>query len=152
MDYLDTSAFAKLYLMEDGSGWMERRVWPSGPEPAATLVLTWLESTSALMRRAKGGSITAHEAAQGLSLLNREWQWRISKLTTTENVIREAHRLISQYALRAYDAVHLAAALDLNQRQIAGGFPSVVFISADQEQLRAAVAEGMVTENPNLHP
>ena len=47
-----------------------------------------------------------------------------------------------------YDAVQLAAALELNRISQGG----IVLVSADQDLNAAATAEGLTVENPNLHP
>jgi hypothetical protein len=50
------------------------------------------------------------------------------------------------------DAVQLAAGLDISQQSIAAGRGPVTFVSADAELNRAASAEGLVVDDPNLHP
>ena len=54
--------------------------------------------------------------------------------------------------LRAYDAVQLAAALELNGRWVAAGMGGIILVSADQALNDAALAEGMAVEDPNTHP
>jgi predicted nucleic acid-binding protein len=60
--------------------------------------------------------------------------------------------LAEEHGLRGYDAVHLAAALELQDRRRAMQLPLLTFVSADDDQLRAAAAEGCPKENPNWHP
>lgn len=50
-----------------------------------------------------------------------------------------------------YDAVHLACALALNEPLVDSGQPPLIFVAAD-EDLLAAAAEGLATDNPNDHP
>jgi hypothetical protein len=54
--------------------------------------------------------------------------------------------------IHGYDAVHLACALALNDPLIESGLPPLTFISADNDLLAAAVAEGLPTDNPNNYP
>ena len=61
-------------------------------------------------------------------------------------------RLANTYALCAYDAVQLAAALEINQKEQAAGFAPVTLVSADSDLNAAATTEGLTVENPNLHP
>jgi len=63
-----------------------------------------------------------------------------------------AIRLTQRHPLRAYDAVQLAAALLINQRLAAEGFPHLVFVSADGRLCTIGLAEGLLIENPSLHP
>jgi predicted nucleic acid-binding protein len=59
-------------------------------------------------------------------------------------------RLIEKHGLRGYDAVQLASAILLHRRRQQLGLPPLIFVSADEDLLAAAQAEGLVTENPNL--
>ncbi|MBU0702365.1 MAG: hypothetical protein KKC18_00665 [Chloroflexi bacterium] len=52
----------------------------------------------------------------------------------------------------AYDAVHLATALSINQRLVEAGEPALTFLSADVRLNDAATAEGLAVDNPNEHP
>jgi hypothetical protein len=60
--------------------------------------------------------------------------------------------LARAHALRGYDAVHLAAATTLNRQRLALGLGAVTLVSADAELNRAAVAEGLLVEDPNRYP
>ena len=61
-------------------------------------------------------------------------------------------RLANTHALRAYDAVQLAAALAINQKEQDAGFAPVTLISADQALNDAATAEGLTVDDPRSHP
>jgi hypothetical protein len=54
--------------------------------------------------------------------------------------------------LRAYDAVQLAAALELRQQHKDAGLAPVTLISAEQPLNAAAIAEGLTVDDPNNHP
>jgi hypothetical protein len=60
--------------------------------------------------------------------------------------------LAERHGLRGYDAVHLAAAVFVRRDRQAHAPPPITFVSADREQCSAAAAEGLLTDNPNLHP
>jgi hypothetical protein len=60
--------------------------------------------------------------------------------------------LAERHALRGYDAVQLAAALELQTVLTASGLPALTLVSADAELNAAAAAEGLTVEDPNLHP
>ena len=57
-----------------------------------------------------------------------------------------------KHRLRAYDAVQLAVALDVHQRQHDAGLGTVTLISADQALNAAALAEGLPVDDPRSHP
>jgi hypothetical protein len=55
------------------------------------------------------------------------------------------------YALRGYDAVQLAAAVEIHTRGEILGLSVLTLISADEDLNVAAAAEGLSVENPNSH-
>ena len=59
-------------------------------------------------------------------------------------------RLANAHALRAYDAVQLAAVLELNSRYQASGLGGITLVSADRDLNTAATAEGMAVEDPKF--
>ena len=63
-----------------------------------------------------------------------------------------AASLVQIHGLRAYDAVQLAAALDINTDRAAAGLSAVTLVSADGALNAAAVAEGLAVDDPNAHP
>jgi predicted nucleic acid-binding protein len=73
-------------------------------------------------------------------------------LEITPALLAEAERLAEVHGLRAYDAVQLAAAADLQRERLANGLSRPTLISADQELNAAAMAEGIAEDDPNSHP
>ena len=62
-----------------------------------------------------------------------------------------AGQLVQRYPLRAYDSIQLAAVLKLQPTFAQLNLASLTFISADNRLLSVAQAEGIVTDDPNLH-
>jgi predicted nucleic acid-binding protein len=61
-------------------------------------------------------------------------------------------RLAETHALRGYDALQLASALEVNAGLVGRSLPPLTFISADRELNNVASAEGLGVDDPNLHP
>lgn len=61
-------------------------------------------------------------------------------------------RLLELHPLRTYDALHLASAIAVNEQLMAAGRQPLTFLTADNRLLAAAVAEGLIVDNPNEHP
>ena len=80
-----------------------------------------------------------------------DWVTLYSRVAVDDALISDAMYLIQRHALRGYDAVHLAASLELHNFRQQLQLPTLTFVSADAEQLEAAKAEGLLTENPNLY-
>jgi len=47
--------------------------------------------------------------------------------------------------------VQLASALAANQALVLRKLPPLIFVAADDRLVKVAMAEGLATENPNLH-
>ncbi len=80
-----------------------------------------------------------------------DWLRRYEIVEVSNTVTERAMALAARYVLRGYDAVHVAAALELQEFYRVVQLPPITFVSADEEQLRAAQAEALPTENPNSH-
>ena len=57
-----------------------------------------------------------------------------------------------KHGLRGYDAVQLAAAIQVRDERLALGASPPTLVSADTELNAAAMMEGLRVENPNHHP
>lgn len=137
--YLDTSSLVKLYVAEIHSDVVAE--WAEHTEAVATSRVAYPEVMSALARRWSQGDLTDEEQALAREGLSGDWQTFIL-LPVNE---RRAGELAADFFLRGFDAIHLAAGLDLRSR-----FPSddVVFSSFDATLLGAAGLIGLST----LHP
>ncbi len=75
----------------------------------------------------------------------------LTVIEITPALLDEAARLANAHLLRAYDAVQLAAALEIDRKERDAGFAPVTLISADQALNDAATVEGFSVDNPNSH-
>lgn len=134
--YVDTSSLLKLLVDEVGSDQVEA-LWDAS-EVLASSALIRVEARAALAAAHRHRRITAsqHQGALGhLTLLTDQ----LLIVNVTDELIMTAGELAEQEALRAYDAVHLAAALSLE---------ADVLSSADSELCNAASRRGMHVSNP----
>jgi predicted nucleic acid-binding protein len=69
----------------------------------------------------------------------------------TEAIIRNAVSLARSHGLRAYDAVQLAAALEIGRIISKVEATHLTVVSADADLNTAAAAEGLTVEDPNTH-
>ena len=67
-------------------------------------------------------------------------------------MIDKANQLANQQPLRAYDAVQLVTAWLLNEELFRTDKPALTFVCADEQLNAIALAEGVLTENPNHYP
>ena len=138
--YLDTSAFVKLILQEEGA--VDVRSWFDGAGPAVSSVITYPEARSALGRRARAsGRVSPHLEAWIAEL---EARWR--RLVSVRVDPQPAGELALRHELRGMDAVQLAAAVNVRERlRRHADDAEVVFAAFDRRLLEAAEREGFAT-------
>ena len=68
------------------------------------------------------------------------------------DVADRAMDLAEAHGPRGYDAVHLAASLEVQAGRRGRHGAPLAFVSADIGQLQAAAAEGLAVENPTVYP
>jgi predicted nucleic acid-binding protein len=73
-------------------------------------------------------------------------------LPTNETIVDLACELLERHPFRASDAIHLATALTSNRLLLDSGLAALTFLCDDARLLKAAIAEGLGVDNPNLHP
>ena len=147
--YFDTSALIKRYVQEKGTVWVTGITHRSAGHNLNIVSLTGPEMIATFFRKVRGGMITRAQATRIAHNFSVDWQQQYQVLIVNESVINLAMTIAERHALRGYDSVHLAAALELHQDRQAMKLPSLIFVSADIEQLQAAQTEGLVVENPD---
>ena len=110
------------------------------------------EVYSALNRRRREGTLPAADYARIVTDFAALCMMQYTLVELTAPIVERARRLVEQHPLRAYDAVHLASALAVNESLLTAGLLAITFVSADQRLLQAAQMEGLATDNPNAHP
>lgn len=150
--YLDASAIAKRYLSETGSRWIEDLMCRSDEHRFISVELVAVEVICAITRAHRERRISLARRDQSIARLLIDTQTTWGLWAVTDDLLRYASHLAVRHPLRAYDAVHLASALawadDLREVKL----PAPIFVSADENLLAAARAEGLTAENPNEHP
>jgi uncharacterized protein len=150
--FLDSSALVKRYVREIGSAWVSSLFDPSANNEVFVAAITSVEIIAAVSRRARAGTITAADAALTCNLFRADWICDYQVIETNEPLLQQAMALAETYGLRGYDAVQLAAGYQVNRLCVGSGLSPIVFGSADNDLNAAALREGLVVENPNLHP
>jgi uncharacterized protein len=149
--YLDTSALVKRYAREQGSSWVTSITDPASGHEIYTVLLTGPELIAALFRKARTQTISEQQASQAASIFKVDYQSLYLIIDVTFALADAAMTLAERQGLRGYDAVHLAAAVLMQRDRNAYGLPPLVFVSADDAQVKAALREGLVVDNPNSY-
>jgi predicted nucleic acid-binding protein len=150
--FVDSSALVKRYVQEVGTRWVRNLTRRNTPNDIYLARITAVEVTSAVARRRAGGTVTPPRASSMLFRFRKHLSGRYLVVEITPALLDDAMRLANAHELRAYDAVQLAVALDLSQRNQDAGFGPMTLVSADRALNDAATAEGMAVEDPNAHP
>jgi len=145
--FFDTSALAKLYHKERGSGYMDRVLEERGSRSLIShLSIVEMESVLAIKRRTGEIDEPAMEIARRRFRADLAQQ-RLLVAPVLERHFHSARKLLVQYAasegLRTLDALQLAIALDLRQLGQIG-----VLVAADQRLCRVASMAGCASVNP----
>jgi uncharacterized protein len=150
--FLDSSALVKRYVLEDGTAWVRRLTRRTGANRTYLARITPVEVTAAVARRRKGETLTARKSSSILHRFRQHLAGRYTLIDLTPTLFDEAMRLANRHALRAYDAVQLAAALAIRRERQDAGFAPVTLTSADQALNDAATAEGLTVDDPTTRP
>jgi predicted nucleic acid-binding protein len=150
--FCDSSAIAKRYVLETGSGWIKALSDQRAGHSLFIARITEVEIAAAIARRLRAGSINALQASAALVEFQNDLVQLYRIVEISPPLLRQASQLVGRRVLRAYDAVQLAAAIEVNARSIALGLGHATLISADQGLNAAATAESLLVEDPHLHP
>jgi len=128
--YLDTSSLVKLYVEEDESSKVDVLVKSS--KVTATSLVAYAEARAAFARRFRDKAFTSDEYNRMKAFFNEDWN-RYLILSVSQDIIRLAGDLAEKHALRGFDAIHLASALNLCQELSS----SIVFSCFDDNLQKA---------------
>ncbi len=136
--YLDTSALAKLFVVEPGAESVGRAVAQAAA--VATHLIAYAEMRATFARAVRMGRVDT--AALRVLTLEFERRWAsLDVLGVTDPLVRRAGDLAERHGLRGYDSVHLAAVLAL--RELVGSGAEVHFGVFDTKLRDAALAHGL---------
>lgn len=150
--FWDTSALVKRYVQELGTAWVQSLADPLAGNRLYIAQIAGVETVAAITLRARRGNTTPSDAAVAIAGFRRDFVQDYHAVQITSTLIAEAMDLAEKHSLRGYDAVQLAAVLQVNTERAAYGLPTLLFLSADNDLNAAAIAEGLAVDNPNAHP
>jgi predicted nucleic acid-binding protein len=161
--FFDSSALVKRYVDEDGSGWVRAITDPAALNDIHVSRITGAEVLAAVTKRKRQGDISAAEAARFIADFRHDFARQYLPIEVTGAVVAHAMDIIESHPLKGYDAVQLATALAVSGHLAALGAATprgsvtsssfmLSFVTADDALDKAAIAEGLIVENPRLHP
>ncbi len=149
--YFDSSALVKRYVAEIGTDWMNRLCAVAAGHTLYTVRISGAEIIAALFLRTRTGTLAVSDAQAAAAQFKADFRKRYQIVEVTERLVDLAMTLAENYGLRGYDAIQLAAALELQTARTALSLSAITFVCADDKLNKAAAAEGLPAENPNDH-
>lgn len=149
--FCDSSAIVKRYVREVGTDWVLGIADPAADHRIYVAGVTAVEVVAALARRQRAGHLSPTEAAATIGRFRHDLANQYRMVGITIALINRAMDVAERHALRGYDALQLAAALEVRAHRLALGVAPPMFVSADRELNAAAGAEGLDVEDPNAH-
>jgi len=137
--YLDTSAVVPLVIAEPSSDFC-RRLWDEG-DAVVTSRLTYVETSAALAQAHRLGRMESADLHAARRTLDRLWA-EFDVVGVDDMLVRRAAELAVDLALSGYDAVHCAAAEQLEDGDL-------VVVSGDRKLLDAWRTLGLATADTN---
>jgi predicted nucleic acid-binding protein len=134
--YVDTSTLLKLLIEEPGSA-RAAVIWDSADVVAAARVVH-VEARAALAAADRARRLSPAQSRRTKVELAGLWQ-QFTIVDITEGLADAAGDLAEQEGLRGYDAIHLAAALEIG---------ADLLTSADSDLCAAAGRRGLHVANP----
>ena len=146
--FLETTAFAKLFVRESGSDALIRLLEPVEDNCKLISAATPLEVYAAIRRGERSGHIAPEATAVVLEMLRLE-SARMVQLPLNPGVLEAARQLLDRTILRWPEAMQLGSVLAAREM-----FPGtkIVFVSASAPLQEAAKAEGLETIDPARLP
>ncbi len=141
MIFLDASAAAKRYFLENGSNRVNALL--SGHDEIFSLVLLQCELVSTLNRKRRQRAVPPAVYTRIKKQMGDD-AGKMQTVPINAELIEKSLKVLDAYPLKALDSLYLAGALYLQQALKS----PVLFVAADHQLLRAAQSEGLRVLNP----
>ncbi|MBI4674634.1 MAG: type II toxin-antitoxin system VapC family toxin [Chloroflexi bacterium] len=155
--FMDTSAVVKRFHNEIGSSWVRNIFAASVSDEdgaseiihASALTLVEVPAAFAILERTHEITTALRDELFQAFITSRQAELEIVPITNA--ILLDAAALTQKHPLKAYDAVQLASALDLQNALREFEVP-LVFVTSAKQLGQAAQTEGLLVENPLWHP
>ena len=147
--YIDTSALLKRYHTEEGTEFVNELYDQKRSEKGHiyTSILTGAEFCSAIRRKQREKRLSESESNYIISAFFIESESMLFTIPADWSVVSLSIRLLSDYPLKAYDAVQLASGLGIRE-QTSKEMRDFYFICDDERLCLAAESESLKVLRP----
>ena len=130
----------KLYVEEPGTDDVGR--WVAAATVVATARIAYAEARAAFARHRREGALSPAQLRRVVDHLDADWR-RYALVEISDAVVHHAGRLAERHGRRGFDALHLAAAIELRTPRTRIGFGCF-----DERLNRAARRERLLAPPP----
>jgi predicted nucleic acid-binding protein len=148
--FFDSSAIFKRYVIEAGTGWVVGITDPTAGHSVYLATITGVEVVSAFVRQTP--PLPPPDLARIIADFKYDFHNQYQRVAINDPLVALAMVLAETHGLRGYDAVQLAAGVELNRLGKIAGLPLVTLVSADRQLNSAASTEGLLVEDPTAYP
>jgi uncharacterized protein len=157
--YVDSSALIKHYVREVGTDAVNSKLAEVSVQRSGVFIskLGYAEILATFARRLRENPSLKAETDRIKREFEYDWTRNLNQVELDAGVMAQIPRLVTNYPLKAADAIHLASALRLRDALNlgiglgAGGGP-VVFGASDKQLKTAAATEGFAIFDPEHKP
>lgn len=140
--FLDTSALAKRYVQEPGSGELSELLTSITSEIFIS-TLAFVEFASAMGRKMRNKEIAEAKVGEAIKELEKDWYEVFTKIPLEDMLAETAATIALEHSLKGEDAVHLASAQAIDVE---------LFVASDNRLIRVAKKMGINSYNPESGP
>jgi uncharacterized protein len=133
--YFDTSAIVPLLVEEPGSQ-PAASLWVEA-DRVVSVRLVYAEARAAVAQAQRLGRLTPRQVREVVGEFATLYD-ELDLVDVDDALVRSAGDLAQAHALRGYDAVHLAAAVELHD-------PDLILVAGDSALIDAGALEGLTT-------
>ena len=140
--FLDTSALAKRYVQEPGSGELSELLTSITSEIFIS-TLAFVEFASAMGRKLRNKEIAKARVGEAIKELEEDWYKVFAKIPLEDILAEKAAAIALEHSLKGADAVHLASAQAIGVE---------LFVASDNKLILVAKKMGINSYNPESGP
>ena len=138
--YLDTSALVKLYVLETDTATVKQLL--DAAEMSSTSRIAYAEARAAFARKRREQAVTLRNYRTVVEDFDNDWE-SFFIVDVSDALTKRAGQLAEKFALRGYDAIHLASAVIVGEQ----GNQAVRFACFDEKLSRAARRQGLIVSS-----
>jgi len=136
--FLDSSALVKRYVVETGTAWIQALAAPHTSNKLIIARITWVEVLNALSRRQREGNLSPASVTKSIRTFRYDLDMQYQVIEMDRTLAEVAGQLIGKHPLRAYDAVQLASAFQVQSAFERAKSSGLIFLAAGDRLLAIA--------------